>query len=161
MIRAVKLPAPLQAACIAEAARMYPLETGGLFLGRHGADGVVEIEYLIGPGPNAIHRRGSLEVDHLWQNERIAEIYVQSGRNVSWVGEWHSHPDARSGNMSGIDKATLLQLATFEALRALNPVMGIFYGKQSNWKYCFWKIAAVRRVFRSWCSVDVAELPAR
>lgn len=159
MITDVKIPYNLLDACKYEAARMYPLETGGLFLGRANTSGTIEIEHLIGPGPGAKHRRNSLEVDHGWQNARIAEIYESSRRTVSWVGEWHSHPDARSGNLSGVDKATLLQLATFEPLRAPNPVMAIFFGRHSEWDCRFWKISGVRRIFKSWCSVNVAEVP--
>jgi integrative and conjugative element protein (TIGR02256 family) len=159
----MKLVVPLSIleTCARDAAAFAPLETGGIFLGRREKSEVVE--HMIGPGPNAVHRRGSLEVDDEWQNAQIATLYA-TGASVEYLGEWHSHPAASHGSMSRTDERTLLILSGFEQLRCSDPVMMIFYRESAAWNFAAWKLNQRRRswqLFRSFvvpAQISIASL---
>src|SRR5664279_5393472 len=72
----------------------YPLEVGGVLIGYH-YGGTVEIAHAIGPGPGASHGRFRFEPDSEWQFEQISLLYEVSGRRLSYLGDWHTHPRGR------------------------------------------------------------------
>ena len=157
----VSISSAILRACSSEASEKAPLETGGLFLGTRTADGTVTITDMIGPGPSAVHKRDSLEVDHDWQNAEVARVYAESDRTVGYVGEWHTHPSAASPRLSNLDKRTLLKLARFSPLRCPDPLMAIFYPADGVWAAGFWRIQSVAKILRIWTHVSVETVPVR
>jgi integrative and conjugative element protein (TIGR02256 family) len=72
---------------VAEAQQTEPLESGGVLLGWHAVEHCdVVVQAIIGPGPNAIHKRTRFEPDSAWQREQIARVYEDSGGRVSFPG---------------------------------------------------------------------------
>lgn len=112
-----------------EASRMAPYETGGLLLGWSTPDSIC-VTSIVGPGPSATHRRKSLLPDHKWQSQELARAYEQSGRRLSYLGDWHTHPGG-SGFPSNRDKRTLRGIALHADARCPSPVM-LILGQSSN-----------------------------
>lgn len=158
MISSLLLSQEIWNACVYEAASKYPLESGGLFLGTQEADGVALATDMIGPGPGAIHSRRSLEFDHEWQNAKIAALYAASGRRIGFLGEWHTHPDAHSGTMSTLDKATLLELSIYEKLRAPDAVMAILFGRGAEWQAEAWRIESAKIALGTFITIHLARV---
>lgn len=100
----------------AEACRWSIRETGGALLGWR-QEGHAVIAVTLGPGPNAKHGLSSFEPDAAWQLEEGKRIYVESGRTISYVGEWHTHPRG-APRPSRQDRKTAEQLATDPGFRA-------------------------------------------
>lgn len=55
----------------------------------------------------------SFEPDADWQAEQVARIYAETGRNITYLGDWHTHPfgnvnpsaqDAETAAMIGRDR---------------------------------------------------------
>lgn len=119
----VWLSQPALAQMVDEASAKAPFETGGILIGYRG-EGSREpvITHVIGPGPLAIHERTAFLPDQHFHVERVKEIYHQSDRRLSYLGDWHTHPDG-TAHLSARDKATLLKIAQSEKARAPQPVM--------------------------------------
>lgn len=146
-------------ACAAEAEAFRPLETGGLFLGVIDTEGRRLVEHVVGPGPAARRARTWLEVDEVWQNDRIAEL--ASGRpDLLYLGEWHSHPEASDSRPSSVDRRTLLGLSRFEPLRCPAPVMVILHPGRSagTWLGGAWMLTGGRRLWQFAPSVGEVDL---
>jgi integrative and conjugative element protein (TIGR02256 family) len=137
----IHLPNDLVGALEREAERHYPKETGGVLLGFSDAerDEQIQIALQIGPGPNATHKPFRFEPDSAWQERQIAEAYESSGRILSYLGDWHSHPGG-GGTPSGIDRATAREISRFKEARLPHPLILILYGQPEEWE-----IAAYRR----------------
>jgi integrative and conjugative element protein (TIGR02256 family) len=105
-------------------ARRWPLrETGGALLGwRDPGESVIAA--VLGPGPRARHGLRSFEPDAEWQNEQGQRLYVESGRTVAYLGDWHSHPHG-GAVPSGQDRETAEMIATDPAFRAPRPLYAI------------------------------------
>lgn len=124
-----------------EAERRYPNETGGVLLGFADPDDDEQIQLIaqIGPGPKASHEAFRFEPDSEWQQQRITEAYEQSGRVLTYLGDWHSHP--RGGKMpSSLDRETAKKIARCAEARAPHPLILIVYGEPESWQ-----IVAYRR----------------
>lgn len=124
--------------CETEANLHYPQETGGALMGYWLQDTVV-ITAAIGPGPEARRTRYSYEPDHEWQNAHIAQLYRESGRRETYLGDWHTHPNAESGRLSPVDRKVLRTLINSAAARVPQPLMGIMYGRPGEWSLAVWK----------------------
>lgn len=125
---------------VAEANRLYPDETGGVLLGYRangGSDTVIAA--VTGPGPRAMHARNSFIPDYDYQEARIAELYLASGRRYAYLGDWHTHPDSMTAKLSRKDRRTLAEIATYVDARNPHPVMGILAGTRGNWMATFWQ----------------------
>lgn len=97
------------AAMRAEAAEIFPLESGGLLLGwRSGNDRVVVS--ILGPGPMAMHGRTRFVPDHKWQMHHLNQIFADSSGDIDYLGDWHSHPGGRA-HMSSLDHQTLRRIS--------------------------------------------------
>lgn len=127
---------------VAEADEKAPLETGGVLLGV--SDGVnVWIDAVIGPGPGAMHRKTSFTPDAAYQQQEIAAIYETSGRRVSYLGDWHTHPGS-APYLSWRDRRTVRGISRTAGARQPNPVMLILgYGDP-------WRAVACRYVQSPW-----------
>jgi integrative and conjugative element protein (TIGR02256 family) len=130
------------AAITREANNFYPLETGGLLLGwREGGDRIVT--GVLGPGPSALHRESYFQPDHLWQVDRLEEVFAETDGDLDYLGDWHSHPDGPA-KLSSDDRATLRRIS-----RA-NPggLMVILGGSVSgDWTVGSWQTVAPRLPF--------------
>lgn len=141
------LPRFLLEEMLREADERSPLETGGVLLGL--ADGVnVWIEAVVGPGPNAHHARTTFVPDAEYQDRRIAEIYEAFGRRISYLGDWHTHPNA-SPNISWRDQKTLKLISREGKARQTQPLMLIF-GDGPRWNAIAWRYVGPR-----WCGFGV------
>lgn len=66
------------------------METGGILLGDHSGDDIVNVRFAGTPGPNAV-RRPDFFLRDLGHSAAFAEhCYRRYG--VAWIGEWHTHP---------------------------------------------------------------------
>jgi integrative and conjugative element protein (TIGR02256 family) len=108
---------------LVEGRRTFPLETGGILMGFVTAEYTV-VTSVIGPGPQAIHRRHSFTPDAKWQQGRVAELYERSGRRDTYLGDWHTHPDG-STRASLTDWVAAWTIARSRDARCPNPVMVI------------------------------------
>jgi integrative and conjugative element protein (TIGR02256 family) len=95
------------------------------------------IASVLGPGPNAKHRLSSFEPDAAWQNEIGQDIYRWSGRTITYLGDWHTHPRS-TPSPSGQDRRTVAMIASDPRFRAPTPLYAII-GR------------ARRRRRRRWC----------
>lgn len=109
---------------IAHEMGLYPdQETGGLLLGYWGGDEVV-VTTITGPGPDARHGRTWFEPDSSWQADQLAHLYRDSGRVVTYLGDWHTHPGG-APLPSRRDRKTLRRIRSTPEARAPRPLMGI------------------------------------
>lgn len=135
----------------AEAQRKAPLETGGVLMGYWAYDeSSVVIADIVGPGPNAVHERTRFVPDHRYQDREIERIYKESGRRLTYLGDWHSHPDGPM-ILSVVDRLTQLRIGSHRAARAPHAVMAIIAGGRP-WTLGVWQL--VRRKW--WTSRCVA-----
>jgi integrative and conjugative element protein (TIGR02256 family) len=132
---------------IEEASNKYPDETGGCLMG-YGSQGNVVVTTCIGPGPKAKHRRSEFVPDSEWQELQIEQIYEKSGRLLTYLGDWHSHPNAAT-RLSWKDRRTLLKIATFGEARLSSPIMAVVAGPP--WSVKVWKTVSPRRIFFNVC----------
>lgn len=98
-------------------------ETGGALLGWREDDQTV-VAHVLGPGPNAVHRQHSFEPDGPWQQRQGAHIYRDSGRMVTFLGDWHTHPFG-APMPSSQDSKTATMLADDPRFRTPVPLYAI------------------------------------
>lgn len=117
-----------------EARACEPEETGGVLLGYRGHDDPLSVRVVqqVGPGPGAVHAPRRFEPDGEWQDARIAEAYERSGRVVTYLGDWHSHPGG-SARPSRTDRRTARRIAHTRAARTRRPLMLILWGGSGDW----------------------------
>lgn len=131
---------------IAEALRSSPLETGGVLMGYWAQDGgQVVITHSIAAGPAAKHGDSTFEPDAIYQQKQVAQIYADSGRLYTYLGDWHSHPQPGE-QLSRRDKRTLYLIGTDRRARTATPIMGIIT-RRPRWDLILWK-ASIRRFAR-------------
>lgn len=133
------MPQDLVEICIDEAEDKYPLETGGAFMGYWADRETAVIRTMIGPGPNADHRRRSFQPDETWQQREIANHYAVSGRRETYLGDWHTHPNASSGALSWVDRRALRRVIRTPSARCPIPLMLLFCGEPDNWSLTGWQ----------------------
>ncbi len=144
-IQLVYLPQAVLSTCREEAEKHYPFESGGTFMGYIQEDYAV-VEALIPPGPKAERTRYGFAPDHEWQLLEIARRYEQSGRRTTYLGDWHSHPNAGSGELSAKDRAVLRRIIRTEDARCSNPLMAILWGSSTSlWSLSVWSACLARR----------------
>lgn len=150
------LAAPVWHDIVAEVRDKAPLETGGVLLGYwvrypgEGSDasamefegGEVVITQGLGPGPNAVHRPDSFSPDHEIHARGIARIYEKSGRVVTYLGDWHSHPTG-TADLSRRDRATLTRIARARDARVPHPLMLVVVADDER-RTCLW-VGRLRR----------------
>jgi integrative and conjugative element protein (TIGR02256 family) len=139
-----------------EAQRRSPLETGGVLMGYWAEDqsGVV-IADVVGAGPRAVHRRAAFTPDHVYQEREIARIYKESGRRITYLGDWHSHPGGPM-MLSVVDRLTQIRIGLHETARAPRALMAIVAGGPP-WTLGVWQLVR-RKWWTSRCiRLDVVE----
>ena len=110
------------ATMLQEATARHPLETGGVLVGYLGDGEELVVTTAVGPGAAARHGRSKFVPDHAFHEEEVARLYKASGRRWTYVGDWHSHPDAPA-YMSPTDSETLELISSSKAARAPRPIM--------------------------------------
>lgn len=118
----------------ADAEAYFPLETGGVLAGYFADNGDAVIRAVIGAGPSARHQRLRFEPDHLWQCERLDDLYVDSDGLAVYLGDWHTHPRG-SPLVSWLDRRTLLKIAQHPDAHCASPLMVIGAGGPSQWDW--------------------------
>lgn len=136
--RLIWLPQAERARCLADADKLFPLETGGAFMGYWGDEEQVVITAMIPAGPKAMHKRHSFAPDQHWQVVRIAEHYERSGRTETYLGDWHTHPGASTAQLSGADRDTLRRIIRARKARAPQPICIVIYGRAGDWALRAW-----------------------
>lgn len=126
-------------ACFDEASDKFPLETGGTFMGWCADADTTVITAMIGPGPNAHHSGHSFQPDEAWQLDQIADHYAASARRETYLGDWHSHPEASSGTLSWTDRRVLRRVITTPSARCPTPLMIVLWGQSDDWQLTAWR----------------------
>lgn len=120
-----------------EASATAPAETGGVLLGywvRPWTE--VVITEMVGGGPRAIRRPKYFLPDHEYQETEIAKRYETSGRQLYYLGDWHSHPGG-SGLLSPTDEQTLRRIIREPAARCRVALMAVLAGGDP-WELTVW-----------------------
>lgn len=107
----------------AEGWRTWPMETGGIILGKPTGTGA-EITTVIGPGPDATHERYTFQPNSDWQATRVADAWEEDP-TTEYLGDWHTHPVGTT-RFSALDRATALSIAEYPAARQPEPFMLVF-----------------------------------
>lgn len=128
-----------------EAESKAPLETGGLLVGYCSADNSqVVVTGMVGPGPRAKHRKWTYKPDYSFHREEIRNIFYENDGVITYLGDWHSHPE-NSSHLSFLDKRALRNIACFQGNYISCPVMlvlgGINNQKLAEWTPCIWGIS--------------------
>lgn len=111
----------LLAGIVAEAYRVFPLETGGILLG-HNMGQTMTLRAVIGPGPEATHGRFSFDPDQAWQEKEVAHAWTAAGGKLDYLGDWHTHPNGRP-HPSKVDIEALRRIRDAPNARAAKPIM--------------------------------------
>ena len=108
-----------------------PLEVGGILLGyRNGFDTV--ITHIVGPGPEAQHRRYGFSPDEAYQRDAALRVFEETEGVSRYLGDWHTHPDA-AARLSSIDKRTLRRIARSTEAQCAAPLMLVLGQGQPTW----------------------------
>ncbi|GAA4459382.1 hypothetical protein GCM10023189_33030 [Nibrella saemangeumensis] len=111
-------------AVLEETIRKLPCETGGVLLGYWGSSLDVVITAVVGPGSLAIHKQASFIPDNDYHSREIKSHYEKTGRTETYLGDWHTHPEAKA-NLSTQDRKTLSTIANYRNARLDKPIMMI------------------------------------
>jgi integrative and conjugative element protein (TIGR02256 family) len=99
----------------------------------------VVITHAIGPGPRAEHHQKSFIPDSEFHETEIAQIYKESNRLSTYLGDWHTHPSG-SSYLSQRDKRTLYRIASCRESRCPIPIMAVMgEGADEQWLIRVWK----------------------
>ena len=137
----------LTASCIDEASRIFPLETGGTFMGWWSDAATAVITAIIGPGPKATHGQRCFQPDQEWQLDQIAQRYETSGRRETYLGDWHNHPNRPDSTPSWTDRRALRLVISTPSARCSTPLMAVFWGNPDGWQTAVWYARLRRRLF--------------
>lgn len=109
----------------------YPLETGGIVLG-YVSDGSYVVTAITDPGPKAVHSRSNYTPDNTHDRAVIIKHFENTRGNDTYLGDWHTHPDASSA-MSSMDRRTLRRIADKTKDLTVLPIMMIVSGSSLSW----------------------------
>lgn len=124
------IPAALLADILVETYRQFPLETGGILLG-HNDGAMMAVSVVVGPGPGATHRRLSFDPDQSWQERAVADAWQSAGRDLDYLGDWHTHPNG-TPQPSKLDVAALRTIRDSPDARVAAPIMLIVGATESG-----------------------------
>jgi len=82
----------------------------------------VIITEFVGPGPAAKHKHNSFVPDYIWQNEECGKIYDQTNGLITYIGDWHTHPDNLT-DLSQLDINALCKISEHKEANCVNPIM--------------------------------------
>lgn len=122
-----------------DAEHYCPLESGGILLGYLAGNEAVVTAWADG-GPLAVRKRESFIPDQEYQIKSIATIYEKYRRQITYIGDWHSHPHGPFVPSSR-DKRTLRNIAQFREARIPTPVM-LIVGVREDFSAAAWSVHA-------------------
>jgi integrative and conjugative element protein (TIGR02256 family) len=96
----------------------------------------VAITEVVGSGPRAVRGPKHFLPDHEYQETEIAKRYISSGRQLSYLGDWHSHPGG-GGSLSPADEQTLRRIIWEPAARCPVALMAVLAGGDP-WELAVW-----------------------
>jgi integrative and conjugative element protein (TIGR02256 family) len=136
-----------------EADTNAPFETGGVLMGYFKQPGNIPVILLASePGSNSIHLKRSYQPDYEYDEAFIACVYKKSNRQITYLGDWHSHP-APSDIMSRQDKRALRRISTYKPARVNQPIM-LIMSYSGHWSTTIWQgKMCKKRVFGSQLSI--------
>ena len=142
-----------------EAANKSPQETGGVLLGYWSENpGVPVITNAVGPGPRAVHQERRFVPDYDFQDKEIERLYLESGRRLEYLGDWHSHP-GEAGYLSKKDRTTLARIAVASEKSNGRAIMLILaYGPK--WEVALWAAQKIRRS-PCWARFEIEQMSVR
>jgi integrative and conjugative element protein (TIGR02256 family) len=123
-----------------QATAHLPSETGGILVG-YVLDANAIITHIIGAGPSGQHSLGSFMRDGTYSQVELQKLYDNSGGELNYWGEWHSHPRAFP-SPSGIDQSSMGEIAISQAYGFATPILIICERQQ----YRRWRLLAFQ-----WC----------
>jgi integrative and conjugative element protein (TIGR02256 family) len=103
-----------------------------MLVGYWSESGEVVIAKTIEGGPRAVRRLSRFEPDGDWQQQRLDEIYIHSGRLHTYLGDWHSHPHGEP-RPSFRDRETAKKIAAAKEARAPRPLTLICSEDNGEW----------------------------
>ena len=103
------------------------LEAGGILIGYRRANHL-HIVALTEPHPQDRRSVTSFERISPFHQEQALVLWKQSGGQLDYLGEWHTHPE-RKPSPSGIDKREWRKLY----FRRLTPLIFIIAGTEGYW----------------------------
>lgn len=115
-----------------EAEKWSPYETGGVFMGYQAENNDLVVTDLIDSGNKAKHRKFSFYPDQEYQLEQIARIYQNANGTITYLGDWHTHPNSKP-DLSLLDKRTLTKIALLPESKNTQPIMAILGGIPTKW----------------------------
>jgi len=117
---------------ILEAEQKAPLETGGLLAGYFSKnDKETVVTDIIGPGPMSVHKMTTYKPDYSFHRDEIGQIYDNSNGEISYLGDWHTHP-TQSAYLSWTDREALRNIVRYQNNFLDAPVMLIWGGVNSK-----------------------------
>lgn len=119
-----------------EAEDKFPLETGGVLLGRWDTPHQLTVTHAIGPGARARHEASLFEPDYDHHEQEISRIYNESKGATTYLGDWHTHPDG-SPRLSRKDRHLIAQMAEHKESRLAQPLMAVL-GGHPEWTLLIW-----------------------
>jgi integrative and conjugative element protein (TIGR02256 family) len=132
---------------IVDFGRYIPSETGGILLGYWVTPDEVVITDATSAGLRARHRADGYEPDVGHDQREIARIYAESGRQHTYLGDWHTHPGSEPA-LSRRDRKTLRAIAADVGARALAPLMMIIGSGEDAVTATVWYLPAGARKAR-------------
>lgn len=107
---------------IRESNHSYPLETGGMLIGRFDGNCAL-ISQATGPGPKADKTPSEFKRDGEYSQWVLDKTVARSDGTQDYIGEWHSHP--MNSGPSGKDFASLRWIAQNPSYAVAQPVLAI------------------------------------
>lgn len=120
-----------------EADDHHPNETGGLLLGYWAQEGEAVVTGVVGPGSGASHWLYGFAPDAGYQERELAEAYRASAGQVTYLGDWHTHPGSIA-EPSRKDRGTIRRIAAEPEARCPHPLM-IILGQRERWQFAAWQ----------------------
>ncbi len=106
----------------AEVTKFGIIETGGVLLGNVNSEGII-VTKAIDAGPNAIHENFYFKADNNYVEMMIDIEYANSKGKVTYIGEWHSHPQV-TPEPSEIDLNSLREICESSGTINLLLILG-------------------------------------
>lgn len=128
------------------ATRYKPLETGGMFIGYEAGDQQVVVTTVIGPGPNARHRRLRFRPDYDHQQHQLEAHFARTQGRETYLGDWHTHPFGACA-LSWLDRRVLVRIARSASSGASRPIMAVLAGGNPDWNLHASRLTRFRRGF--------------
>lgn len=125
--------------CEDEVTRMFPLESGGVLMGRRMDKDEWQVDHIVGPGRAPRHARYRFSPDLDYQRKEIARRFIDTRGQSTYLGDWHSHPKARHGGLSYLDRHALGKIMDAPGAQCPAPLMMILWGEPDSWAPTIWR----------------------